>query len=208
LYPPMAVREGLVNAFAHRDYADFKGGVAIHIHPNRLEIWNSGGFPDGITPEALKEGRLSVLRNPDIAHVLYLRGLMEKLGRGSLLILDECQKAGLPAPLWSSSPQGGVMLTFFTPEVTPEVTPEDTPEATPEVSKLLRALGIREMSRAELQKKLGLKDADHFRTAYLAPALATGLIEMTLPDKPQSRLQGYRLTALGRTLLPRRGQKK
>jgi len=44
---------------------------------------------------------------------------------------------------------------------------------------------------------LGLKHEGHFRTAYLTPALDAGYIEMTISDKPQSRLQKYRLTALG-----------
>lgn len=52
-YPLEAIREGLVNAFAHRDYADFRGGIAVHIYPNRLEIWNSGNLPEGILPEDL-----------------------------------------------------------------------------------------------------------------------------------------------------------
>ncbi|MFA5614522.1 MAG: RNA-binding domain-containing protein, partial [Methanoculleus sp.] len=82
LYPSGAIREGLVNAFAHRDYSDFSGGITIHIYPGRLEISNTGRFPEGVTPEKLKKGTLSVLRNPDIAHVLYLRGYMEKIGRG------------------------------------------------------------------------------------------------------------------------------
>ncbi len=38
LYPPEAIREGLVNAFAHRDYTDSSGGIAVHIYPKRLEI--------------------------------------------------------------------------------------------------------------------------------------------------------------------------
>lgn len=40
LYPPAAIREGLVNAFAHRDYSDFSGGIIVFVYPNRLEIWN------------------------------------------------------------------------------------------------------------------------------------------------------------------------
>jgi ATP-dependent DNA helicase RecG len=84
LYPPEAIREGLVNAFAYRDYTDSSDGIAVRICPKRLEIWNSGSLPEGITPETLINGRLSVLRNPDIAHVLYLRRFMEK---GSLPIM-------------------------------------------------------------------------------------------------------------------------
>ena len=95
IYPPEAIREGLVNAFAHRDYADFRGGIAVHIYPNRLEIWNSGSLPEGISPDDLVKGHISVLRNPDIAHLLYLRGMMEKLGRGCVMIRKACEDHGL-----------------------------------------------------------------------------------------------------------------
>ena len=58
-----------------------------------------------------------------------------------------------------------------------------------------------EMSRAELMDALGLKDEKHFRIHYQQAALAAGVLEMTVPDKPQSRLQKYRLTAVGRQWL-------
>ena len=45
---------------------------------------------------------------------------------------------------------------------------------------------------------LGLKHEEHFRIAYLKPALDGGYIEMTVPERPQSRLQKYRLTTMGR----------
>jgi ATP-dependent DNA helicase RecG len=48
---------------------------------------------------------------------------------------------------------------------------------------------------------LKLKNADHFRKAYLLPLLKPDLLEMTLPDKPNSRLQKYRLTEKGRLFL-------
>jgi ATP-dependent DNA helicase RecG len=51
--------------------------------------------------------------------------------------------------------------------------------------------------------KLGLKDEKHFRIQYQQAAIACGLIEMTIPDKPRSRLQKYRLTETGRMLLQR-----
>lgn len=49
-----------------------------------------------------------------------------------------------------------------------------------------------------LKMKLSLFDRKSFRERYLAPALRDGLIAMTLPDKPNSRLQKYALTELGR----------
>jgi len=47
----------------------------------------------------------------------------------------------------------------------------------------------------------GLSHRPTFRQNYLHPALAAGLIERTLPDAPNSRLQKYRLTAMGRACL-------
>ena len=54
-----------------------------------------------------------------------------------------------------------------------------------------------DMTRKEIQQKLGLKDEKHFRTAYQQAAIAAGFIEMTIPDKPNSRLQKYRITPKG-----------
>jgi len=82
-------------------------------------------------------------------------------------------------------------------------TPEVTTEASPEV-RLLSVL-TREMTRQQLKEVLGLKDDEHFRKAYLLPALGAGFIEMTIPDKPRSSKQKYRLTDKGRQQLTRRG---
>lgn len=111
-YPFDAVREGLVNAFAHRDYAHFSGGIAIGMYPNRIEIWNSGRLPEGWKPADLKKNHPSYPPNPDIAHVLYIRGLMERVGRGTQKIIDACKEYGLAAPRWQDAPSG-VTLTLF-----------------------------------------------------------------------------------------------
>ena len=58
----------------------------------------------------------------------------------------------------------------------------------------------KELTRREIQAKLGLKDEKHFRIKYQQAAVAHKLIEMTIPDKPNSRLQKYRLTEKGRTM--------
>lgn len=85
-------------------------------------------------------------------------------------------------------------LTTSTPEVAPDVTPE---------VRLLPVL-TGEMTRQQLKEALGLKDDEHFRKAYLLPALEAGLIEMTIPDKPRSSKQKYRLTDKGRQWLTTR----
>jgi len=111
-YPFEALREGLVNAFAHRDYSGFSGGVTVGIYPNRIEIWNSGHFPEGLQPSDLKRNHPSLPTNPDIAHVFYLRGLMERIGRGGQLIINACMNHNLPTPKWADRPTG-VTLTIF-----------------------------------------------------------------------------------------------
>ncbi len=80
--------------------------------------------------------------------------------------------------------------------------PHDAPQVTPQVVKLLQVLTYA-MSREQLQRQLGLADRKSFRQAYLQPALEQGLIEMTLPDKPQSKLQQYRITSIGKAVLHR-----
>ena len=56
------------------------------------------------------------------------------------------------------------------------------------------------MDRQEIQDKLGLSHRENFRSNYLKPALEQGFIEMTIPEKPNSSLQKYRLTILGKQL--------
>lgn len=98
-------------------------------------------------------------------------------------------------------------LRFPMDERALEIAAEVTREVTGEVGRLLRALSG-EMSRQPIQSELGLKAEEHFRTAYLKPALERTMIEMTIPDKPQSRLQKYRLTSAGRKWLNIAGSEK
>jgi len=84
-------------------------------------------------------------------------------------------------------------------------TPQVAPPVTPQVKRLLEVIQG-EMTRAALQSALGLQDRKSFRERYLNPALAAELIEMTIPDKPNSRLQKYRQTNKGRCWLQQRGE--
>ena len=72
-----------------------------------------------------------------------------------------------------------------------------TGEVTGEVARLLREVDG-EMRRVELQGCLGIRHEDHFRKAYLLPALESGLLEMTRPERPRGSKQRYRLTPAGR----------
>lgn len=74
------------------------------------------------------------------------------------------------------------------------VTPEATPEATPEVERLLNVLREKPLGKQEILHALGLKDEKNLRELYIKPALQSGFIELTIPNKPKSPKQQYRIT--------------
>ena len=111
-FPPKAVREGLVNALAHRDYESYAGSVKLEIGKDRLVITNVGGLFGGLTQEQLGQGSVFAYRNPDIANYLTIRKMMEMVGRGVSLIREECRKANLPEPIWECT-ESQVKLTLF-----------------------------------------------------------------------------------------------
>ena len=112
-YPFNSLREGLVNALVHRDYASFSGGISVSIYPGRVEIWNSGHLPEGLTPSKLRTAKHhSILVNPDISHVFYLHELMERVGRGTFKIVQECREFGMKLPEWQDV-ASGVCLTLY-----------------------------------------------------------------------------------------------
>jgi ATP-dependent DNA helicase RecG len=79
---------------------------------------------------------------------------------------------------------------------------EITPPVTPPVMRLLNLLAAKgPKGNADIREEFGLKDRAHLRKLYIDPALSTGLIEYTIPDKPTSRMQKYQLSDKGRTWL-------
>ena len=79
--------------------------------------------------------------------------------------------------------------------------PQVTPQVGEQLAAILTAVASDAKTRAELQAAAGLKDREHFRMAYLDPLNKAAVLEPTIPDKPRSSKQKYRLTAKGRELL-------
>jgi len=99
-YPKEAIREALLNAIAHKDYS---GGVPIQIsvYNDKLMIWNEGQLPENWTVKNLLEKHASRPFNPDIANALFRSGYIESWGRGTIKIINECKKAGIPEPVFA-----------------------------------------------------------------------------------------------------------
>lgn len=138
-YPRAALREGIMNAIVHRDY-DSTGTVTISISGDRLEVMNPGGLPPELKVADLKRNHPSVPRNPDIAHVFFLRLLIEKVGRGTQLIVEACKAAKLPEPRWESS-AAATTLTFFSGDRRSRIQSED--ELSARQQRLLEAVRTR-----------------------------------------------------------------
>lgn len=111
-YPVIAIREVLVNALAHADYACTGMRIFISIFSDRLEIQSPGMFPFGMTLDDFKAG-VSRIRNRVICRVLHEAGLMEQWGSGYQRIVNTCKIERYPEPEWQEL--GACVRVIFRP---------------------------------------------------------------------------------------------
>ena len=204
-FPYAAIEEALVNAVYHRSYEE-REPIEVRISHDELVVLSFPGPDRSIRMEDLKAGRAVSrrYRNRRIGEFLRELDMTEGRSTGIPKILKEMRANGSPAPLFETDDDRLAFvirlprhpLAIDKAGSTAQVTAQVTEEVTEEVERLLCALNG-EMSRQELINALGMTHREHFRNAYLKPALDAGVIEMTLPDKPTSSLQRYRLTPLG-----------
>jgi ATP-dependent DNA helicase RecG len=109
-YPEAALREAILNAIIHKDYAST--WIFLRVFDDRLELWNPGKLPEELTIEELKGKHSSYPRNKNIADVFFRAGYIESWGRGTNKIIDSCIEAGLPEPAIEEE-QGGIQVTFL-----------------------------------------------------------------------------------------------
>ena len=95
--PQAAVREAIVNAVAHRDYTS-NGSVQVMLFKDRLEIWNPGSLPYGLTAAKLRVPHNSIPVNPLLAEPMYLSGYIERMGTGTGDIIRLCHEKHLKEP--------------------------------------------------------------------------------------------------------------
>jgi ATP-dependent DNA helicase RecG len=197
-------RELVANIVAHREYTSSAPATMV-FYKDRVEFKNPN-IPHGRGP--IDPAHFTPYpKNPTICKFLIQLGRYEELGSGvnnvTRYLPSYAPGAGAPSFIEDDMFTTLVPLMPAAGEVTPQVTPQVTPHVTPQVERLLETLQG-DMSRGELMEQLGLKDRMHFGTEYLQPSLAAGLIEMTIPDKPRSSKQKYRLTEKGRQALRER----
>ncbi len=93
--PENALREIIVNAFAHSDYESLPE-IEIGIHPGKIEIYNPGCFPDDLTPyDFITKNLPSYKRNKLILDILFRSKDVEKSGTGFQRVNELCNEFGI-----------------------------------------------------------------------------------------------------------------
>lgn len=103
-------------------------------------------------------------------------------------------------PSWNADSSKDLLAAILTALREASATDPVADPVTDQVAALLRILKSDPLSATDGMTRLKLSHRPTFRANYLNPALAAGLIERTVPDKPNSRPQKYRLTAKGRRM--------
>lgn len=199
-YAERAVTEALVNALIHRDYIVLGSEIHIDMFDDRVEITSPGGmFGGGSIQEYDIYSIRSMRRNPVIADLFHRMKYMERRGSGLRKIVSETEK--LPGYTEAYKPEFSSTATDFrvilknvnynlegdTHQVIHQVTHQDIELST--MSKQILAFCTTPKSKKELAVFCGFKDLRNFTLKHISPLLASGQLEMTIPDKPKSRNQ-------------------
>lgn len=226
-YAERAVLEALVNHFIHRDYTVMGGEVHLDIYDDRIAITSPGGMYSGQKVQDLTiEEISSERRNPILADVMAQLDLMEKRGSGLKRIMNETKalegyKEELKPVFKSTTSQ--FMTTIFSTqygENNQVVTKQSLSShqvgtklglswdqvgtksglSREEVEKMLFMM-MKPASASELRAQMGVVNATKFKKKCLDPLIELNVIKMTRPEVPNSRLQQYVLTDIGRAFL-------
>ena len=177
--PPVAVRETVINAVAHTDYAQRGAPIRVSIFDDRLEVENPGLLPFGLTIEDLHRG-ISKLRNRVIGRVFHALGLIEQWGSGVQRMSAACREMGLAPPLLEEIGTR-FRVTIFTERVlTPAL--DETDQA------IMGALtGGKGLLTSEIARTIGL--SPRATRTRLARLVGSGLVREvgTGPQDPKRR---------------------
>ncbi len=148
------------------------GTVQIRIYDDRLEVWNPGMLPTGMSVEELYREHPSRPRNPRLASAMHRARLIEHWGTGTLRIINACESRGMPKPEFVSSM--GSFIVRFNSSLN-----EPTPETNNESSgwQQIALNYIREngsITTSVFQKLLGVSNRQAYR--YLMHMVDEGII--------------------------------
>ncbi|MBP1908607.1 AlbA family DNA-binding domain-containing protein [Methanolobus bombayensis] len=207
--PLTILREAVINAVVHGDYSQRGAPVRVAFFDDRIEIENPGILLPGLTVEDMLQG-VSKIRNHVIARVFRELDLIEQWGSGVRRMFNEAEALGLPQPEIIEVGMRVRLIVYLAERIKVETSTPITAEAESRLKSRLKSelaakvvllLAEGEASKAELAQGLGHKSVSGELHKQVKILLELGYIEMTIPDKPRSSKQEYRLTVDGENLL-------
>ena len=189
-YPFEAIEESLVNAVYHRSY-EHDNQIEVHVRLNKIEIISYPGALPPINNKILKQRKIVCrkYRNRRLGDFLYELKLTERKGTGIPIIYHEMEKNGSPAPIFEIDDDKTYFLTIL----------KNHPRSY-EINKDIEILKycIKPKTRDEiLEIKLKISNQTKNFDKYLYPLLETGYLTFTIPEKPTSTNQKYKITQKG-----------
>jgi len=177
--PEAALREPVLNAIVHKDYAAGTP-IQISVYADKLLVSNPGLLPDNWTVSNLKAKHPSRPFNPDIANAFFRTGMIEAWGRGIERIFEACRAAKIPEPGLRYEPSG-LWLEFSFPHPTGGKTTQQTAQETTQEKILALLASEPSVTRRELADRIGLTP-DGIKY-HLAKMTSAGLIRHAGPTK-------------------------
>ena len=206
-YPLAAIEEALVNAVYHRGY-DQREPVEVRVNPDGIDIVSYPGPDPSIRIEALGGDKIVArrYRNRRIGEFLKELDLTEGRCTGIPIIRAAMARNGSPPPKFSTDEGRTYFLVELPvhPEMRGSQSQVGTKSALSRHQVEILEKCRKETGLTELMAITGRTDRTKFRQQVLNPLLDAGLIEMTIPDKPRSSNQEYRLAPAGRLVLDTR----
>jgi ATP-dependent DNA helicase RecG len=147
-YPVPALREMLLNSLIHRNYMG--APTQLRVYGQKLQLWNHGTLPVGITLDKLSKSHSSFPRNPILAEACFKGSYIDSWGSGIMKIVNSCKAAGLPTPTLEED-MGGFMVKLFKNRFSKE-----------QLEKL--GLNVRQMKAVEYVKTKGKITNSEYQT--------------------------------------------
>jgi ATP-dependent DNA helicase RecG len=200
-YPLEAIREALTNAVVHRDYSIYGSDIKVAIFDDMLEITSPGPLPDNLPPDALGTGR-SEIRNRILAPIFKELGLIEAWGTGIRRMRNEVMEyPDINLELLETGNSFQVRFVKVSAQGEAHEAQDEAQEAQDELVnidyRILTSCRKQPLSGSELLNEVGYSTRTGNFKKSLSKLLSRKLIEMTIPDKPTSSKQRYRITKKG-----------